>query len=528
MSRELTQEIFREDCVGDSSGKHNYNLLSLDTSICNISSQYFIVPDNINSIFSDFIANTASFIQANNLFLDPARFNLVSASVNLLSSYWTKHEFSVHYPLNISLLYGNLRVSCPTINQLNEKLNSLAKTYLNANYSAETFEENTYVNVIFFLYNVPVNPSKSDDLITSKISPEFSYNVRHMYAEFIRQDVSLGNGKIFKFKNVGKKWMFNSLTTGSTDSTKQPVLSQPNPPRILTQKNSKTGRSEINLIVSTNAFNLDLYYQVVTSGYYFAGISDITLTINSGIYVGSNSTDIASIIVSGFSVGDTIKIINNGNILGYGGMAGDGQDLGTIPSAANNGKNGGDAISLKFPVLSIINNGIIGGGGGGGAGGTATYSDNRYLKDYYNPSIISEKNKYANYVKPSIGAGGGGGGGAGYIGGYRGEAGISFEATETSTKQYLWKLQPNATIGNDGSFLSAGIGGTGYTSGGNGGLLGQQGTSTGKIDSGGIAYPPFGGLAGYAIRGKSFLTSITTTVANSSNLKGDVRGKISD
>jgi hypothetical protein len=89
MSRKLTQEIFREDCVGDSSGKHNYNLLSLDTNICNISSQYFIVPNNINLIFNDFIANVEGFTQANNLFLDPKRFNLVSASVNLLSSYGT-------------------------------------------------------------------------------------------------------------------------------------------------------------------------------------------------------------------------------------------------------------------------------------------------------------------------------------------------------------------------------------------------------------------------------------------------------
>lgn len=528
MSRQLTQEIFREDCVGDSSGKHNYNLLSLDTNICNISSQYFIVPNNINSIFNNFIENAPRFSQVVDLFLDPKRFNLVSASVNLLSSYWTKHEFSVHYPLNISLLQ-NMTVSCPTVNQLDEKLISSAKTYLNQNYSAKNFEENTYANVIFFLYNVPVKPTDPNDLITSKTSPEFSFNVRHMYAEFIKQDVSLGNGKIFKFKNVDKKWTLDSTNIGSTDSTKQPLFIQTNPPRILTKRNSINGRSEINITISSNTFNFDLYYYAVNSGYYFSGISDITLTINSGIYLGSDSTDSPALTISGFSVGDNIKIINNGNILGYGGKGGDGIDLGTIPSSDNNGKNGGDAILLRFPVLSIVNNGIIGGGGGGGAGGDASYADNTYLTDYYNFMDKKERKAYENVAIVPINAGGGGAGGAGYLGGYNGDAGSAQAPLITDIqRRYLWRLESPAQNGSAGTFFAGGVGGIGNTSGGNGGLLGEQGTSTGKTDSNGNKYPPFGGSAGYAVRGKRFLSSITTTVANSSNLTGDVRGTIAD
>ena len=57
-NRILTQEIYREDCVGDSSGKHNYNLLSLDTTICNLSSQFFISNNNFYTIFNDFISLT--------------------------------------------------------------------------------------------------------------------------------------------------------------------------------------------------------------------------------------------------------------------------------------------------------------------------------------------------------------------------------------------------------------------------------------------------------------------------------------
>ena len=128
----LIQEIYREDCVGDSTGKHNFNLISLDTNICNLSSQYFVVNNNFYQIFQDFSLNAQKFTEAYNLFYDPYKYNITTATVNLLSSYWDKHEISIHYPLNISIL-NDLAISCPTINSLDEKLLSLGKIFINKN-----------------------------------------------------------------------------------------------------------------------------------------------------------------------------------------------------------------------------------------------------------------------------------------------------------------------------------------------------------------------------------------------------------
>ena len=57
----LTLEIYPSDCVGDSSAKHNYNSLVLDTTICNLSSQFFLVDNNFTTVFNDFSSNLSNF-----------------------------------------------------------------------------------------------------------------------------------------------------------------------------------------------------------------------------------------------------------------------------------------------------------------------------------------------------------------------------------------------------------------------------------------------------------------------------------
>jgi len=508
-NRKLTQEIYKEDCVGDSSGKHNYNLMSLDTYICNLSSEFFISKNNFYTIFSDFIKNYPIFIQATNLFLDPSRYNLVTATVNLLSAYWDKHEFSVHYPLNISLL-NNLAISCPTVNQLDQKLISLAKTYLNKNYPATGYTKNTNVNVIFFLYNVPVNPNDPNDLITFNTSPEFSFMTRHMYAEYIKQDIHLGNGKIFKFYNDNNgNWIYDSLDVGSTEVTKQPIFVKGIPPRISTRPSTENGRSTIELTLVNDTTNFDLFYQTVHSGLYYAGYTDVILTINRGVNVGSNVNGGAALVVSGFTVGDTITIKNNGNIYGYGGLGGDGESLGIPLSNSNNGSNGGDAILLTFPT-KIVNNGVIAGGGGGGAGGIATYN---------NTSYITLKGKKGEKLQ----GGGGGGGGAGYAGGAAGSGGFKNVKPLNPKIKYLW-TDSAGTDGISGTFNTPGNGGSGYVNGGTGGTLGSDGINTGVKDAKGTQLPPLGGKAGAAIKGYNFINSITTTNSNPVSINGDIRG----
>lgn len=511
-----TQEIKTTDCVGDSSAKHNYNFLSLDTQICNISSLYIDPSTGFIDLFTEFQNTTGSFEQMTSLFSDHIRFNKIATTVEYLSSYWTNHEFTVHYPLNISTI-NNLLISCPTVNQADNKLISLVNQFIKNNYIAEDYNEGTVMNVILFLYNVPVNPSDPNDLVSSKRSPEFSYLVRHMYVEKSKQDVHIGNGKLFKFLQRDNKWKLLSIETGGYDNTKLPVLKTQEPPRI-TSIQSPTGRQIINLSIERDIFCLDLYYEVIHSGIYFAGYTDINITIQSNAVVGSNRTNIAALTIAGFTEGDIITIVNNGTIVGYGGQGGQGVNLGEPPDARNNGKKGGPAIRILYGVSSLLNNGIIGGGGGGGGGGIATYTNTSYLAQYSTTPII-------NTTLPTYQGGGGGGGGGGYEGGSGGIRGLQNQILPNPALYYKWNSSPGSA-GSAGGTFDGGVGGSGYQDGGDGGGVGESGASTGSIDFIGRQLPPLGGASGEAIIGRSFIQKLYTTIPNSRFSYGDIRGSL--
>lgn len=110
---------------------------------------------------------------------------------------------------------------------------------------------------------------------------------------------------------------------------------------------------------------------------YVAGKSDITITVNSGVYVYSTSTSTPALTIQGASAGDTITLVNYGYIIGMGGSAtGDYNNAGS-------GTAGGPALSIGN-TLTISNYGYIAGGGGGGGcyggggagGGNASTSQN--------------------------------------------------------------------------------------------------------------------------------------------------------
>jgi hypothetical protein len=97
---------------------------------------------------------------------------------------------------------------------------------------------------------------------------------------------------------------------------------------------------------------------------YVAGKTDVTITINAGIYMYSDSAAPALNIIGGVT-GDTITLINNGFIMGKGG---DGEYFVvatsvTVPSTAGN-----TALQIAYPITINTLNGYIGGGGGVGGG----------------------------------------------------------------------------------------------------------------------------------------------------------------
>ena len=246
-------------------------------------------------------------------------------------------------------------------------------------------------------------------------------------------------------------------------------------------------RVTINLTISSNTQNYQISQQ--RGGSYEAGFTDITVTNNSGIVVGSTAVGTASLATGAapnYASGDTIKIVNNGSIVGKGGNGGAGMANNGTGVAA--GQAAGDAIDIAFPTTVQNASGakIEGAGGGGGGGGRG--STVQPGQPGNPPSQSGGKSQGQQPGQPSnppatqFFGGGGGGGGAGNQVGSGGAGGSS-----------------QGQAGQAGGADSGGSGGsaTGQTNpdGGAGGAVGSAG---GAGQQGGAA-----GAAGHAIESNS-------------------------
>ena len=249
-------------------------------------------------------------------------------------------------------------------------------------------------------------------------------------------------------------------------------------------------RVTINLTISSNVNNYQISQQ--RGGSYEAGFTDITVTNNSGIVVGSTAVGTASLATGAapnYASGDTIKIVNNGSIVGKGGNGGAGMANDGTGVAA--GQAAGDAIDIAFPTTVQNASGakIEGAGGGGGGGGRG--STVQPGQPGNPPSQTGGKSQGQQPGQPSnppatqFFGGGGGGGGAGNQVGSGGAGGSS---------------QGQAgQIGQDTSPFSGGAGGdsTGQTNpnggaGGGRGQAGQAGQQGGGAGAAGKAVEPNG------------------------------------
>ena len=240
-------------------------------------------------------------------------------------------------------------------------------------------------------------------------------------------------------------------------------------------------RVTINLTISSNTQS----YQISQNygGTYEAGFTDITVTNNA--QVGSTSVSTAGIFTGSapnYASGDTVKIINAGNIRGRGGNGGAGAN--NAGQGVGAGQIAGDAIETTFPLTVVNNSGaklLGGGGGGGGAGRGSTVQPGQPGNP---PTQSGGKSQGQQPGQPSnppatqFFGGGGGGGGAGNQVGSGGAGGSS-----------------QGQAGQAGGADSGGSGGsaTGQTNpdGGAGGAVGAAG---GAGQQGGAA-----GAAGHAI-----------------------------
>lgn len=148
----------------------------------------------------------------------------------------------------------------------------------------------------------------------------------------------------------------------------------------------KSSRKAIAITIGANTQNYVL--NTAKASGYSTGKSDVTLTINAGVYVGATSTGVYALDVdTSWAAGDTVKIVNNGYIIGCGG------------SANGGGGTGGPALRAQR-ATTVTNSGTIGGGGGGGGYG-------QYVYGLTTTGTVGQRTAYGA-------GGGGGGGGAGY------------------------------------------------------------------------------------------------------------------
>ena len=250
-----------------------------------------------------------------------------------------------------------------------------------------------------------------------------------------------------------------------------------------------TKRIAVNYTISSNTdAGIDLKAIADANGY-SAGITDVYLTIESGVYVGSPSDGSSyAITADGFATGDIVNIENNGYILGAGGDGGRGGVCCATQAPAGN--DGGRGIYTTI-ATNITNFGTIAGGGGGGGGGGCCKSHGGNLT--------------------GCGASGGGAG-AGYAFG-SGGAGTS-------------GINGTGSNGTSGGFITAGSGGPityafgGQQSGSYSGAAGDGGTLGQNGSSGNISYVNYydwvaqhggdGGAAGYYLVGNSNVTWVAT------------------
>jgi hypothetical protein len=207
-------------------------------------------------------------------------------------------------------------------------------------------------------------------------------------------------------------------------------------------------------------------------------------------------------ITNSFAPGSTFSfiLINGARLIGAGGFGGNGGTVAAQEVGGARGGNGGPALQSVFDVSMDCDDGYLLGGGGGGGGG-ATYH------------IPSTTNKAA---------GSGGGGGAGFANEIDSPffpGGFFTSSPDIAGTGNIGVAAPeNGTFGNADT---PGTGGTIFTAGGDGGVLGSAGLAGTGISPTGtsftVSFDGTGGCGGNA--GRAFYgigsASMTLTGAKS-------------
>lgn len=212
--------------------------------------------------------------------------------------------------------------------------------------------------------------------------------------------------------------------------------------------------SVFNITISSHSTSFNIRNEALARGWDGSSPISMTVTVNSGVYLGSTSIDVYAFDTDSLPAGSQLILNNYGYITGRGGNGGGG-------GRSYAGDHGGHALIARVPI-TIYNYGVIQSGGGGGGS------------------------------RPDLGWGGGGGG-AGYPGGNGGIGG-----------GYDDGMGPNGRVGTInaggvGGFYYGGAGGGPGQSGGASATVGSQpGGSPGNavVGNGNIAWGQVGSITG--------------------------------
>ena len=160
----------------------------------------------------------------------------------------------------------------------------------------------------------------------------------------------------------------------------------------------------------------EYFNYVLSDNFSFTEAREYTVVVNSGAVFGSTSGSVAAFSQGVFPSGATLKIVNQGQMIGKGGTGGTGASpewntevLACLDVEGAFGELGGPAISLTTDCIIDNTFGLIASGGNGGKGGRGKCD-----------GVITF-------------AGAGGGGGQGLIGGASGVAGVGTRAATNGT-----------------------------------------------------------------------------------------------
>jgi hypothetical protein len=272
-----------------------------------------------------------------------------------------------------------------------------------------------------------------------------------------------------------------------------------------------SNRPALSYVFSSNTVNASL--NVTTISGYIAGSSDITITVNSSVYLYSTSTGTPGLTLTGGTTGDTITLVNNGFIMGNGGKGGAG---GTSSGAGGGGGVGGIALSLGFNTT--VNNtnsaAYIGGGGGGGGGGG--YSGGKIPLNGGGGGGGAGGGLNAS----STGAGGPGASGTGTNGGGAGGSGVDFYSNNSGGGGRIFPGTGGASVGGSGAGGGANNAGNSASSVGCGGGGGGWGASGGNGSAGSTTGRGSGAAGGKAVALNS--NTITWVSGNTTRVYGSV------